>query len=138
MMALFLSALCKAAVNFDGKIRGLNKTCASTVIDVIADNGNGYGSNELRGSVMYFLNPNSTIQPGCWTSNCNHQMCIQLFYASNIPKILYNPELLRGTSCMKTHSSCATNIDNSKLNAMSGNETGCFCINTPECIPIDV
>lgn len=128
-----LSALCKAAVHFDGTNRGLNKTCASSVIDVISDNGNGWGSNELRGSIVYMLNPGTTIQPGCWSPNCNHQICIQIFYAACHPDNSFEMNKFRGDSCDQLNSNCAANVNSSKLGTLSSDETGCFCVNTSDC-----
>lgn len=133
---VFISALCKAAVSFDGWNRGLNKTCASTVVDVISDNGNGFGSNE-RGSVMYFMNPESTIQPGCWAPNCNHQMCIQFFYATFHPNVSRNANKFRGERCKQTRPGCKTDHASSKLSSFSGQENGCFCVKTDECYTYD-
>lgn len=129
--------MCKAAVNFDGTEKGLSKKCASTVIDVITDNSNGFGSNEYRGTVMYMMNPDTFVQPGCWAPYCNHQMCIQFFYASCRPDVLRSAKKFRGTACGKTTPECKTNNGTSKLSSFSGQEVGCFCMNTSDCYSYD-
>lgn len=128
----FFQALCKAAPLFDGTNKGLNKTCATTVVDVIADNGDIFGSNEPRGSVMYYINPWSSIQPSCSVASCNHQMCYHYYYASANSMVLNDRKRFRGQCCGQTPE-CRASDQTSKLSPFSGKRTGCYCMNATAC-----
>lgn len=119
-------------MNFDGTKKGLNASCASMVVDVISDNGNGIGSTELRGSAMYLMNADLTLQPGCLLPSCNHEMCIHQFYAANHPDFFEDTNQLRGSKCKQLEAPCRANVETSKLSGLSGKDGGCFCVNTPK------
>lgn len=123
----------KASPGFDLTNKGLNKTCATKVVDIISDNHDGFGSNEKRGTLMIFANKDKIIQVGCTEPSCNHQLGYILLYASARPSVLANSTALRGPSCLQTESECKANADTTKLNPHSGDDVGCYCIETGPC-----
>lgn len=123
----------KSSPGFDGTSNGLNKTCATKVVDVITESYIGFSSNDPRGTLNIIANKGAIIQPGLFEPSGNNQLGYTLLFASAQETVLANPAALRGQKCLQTKAICKANADSTKFSPSSGDDFGCYCIDSKPC-----
>ncbi|XP_031636587.1 uncharacterized protein LOC116349334 [Contarinia nasturtii] len=127
-------ALCIGSPILDLGLTGLHGDDARTVVNFISDNYNLIGSNQPRGDVNFYTNPHDRIQPGCTSSDCNHEMCINFFLASSLQSIRNDKDKFIYGKCNPNRNCPAADSSHKKAGPYASGR-GCFCAETSACFP---